>query len=145
MNFSLDTIKNKFRASPKKKALKEFGLIQRKTKSKHAWAGKHWSVAKVLLMIFVMVAAYFQYQFYEQINQDAFQSTAEVAPVGTSNIDVDSMFSVLTTERSRADFFAESLEYGPVSFDPSRYDIVLLPANTPTESTENNSTSSLAE
>ncbi len=144
MSLSFSAIKKKFAKDPKKKALQEFKRIQKKTTSKHAWSEQHWMMAKFLLVLALVAAAYFQYQFYEQINQGAFQSTADVPPVGTSNIDVDALFSVLTTERERADVFAESLEYGPISFDPSRYDVVLLPVATPDQDT-GNSTSTQAE
>lgn len=100
-------------------------LIQRKTKGLHGSVLNHWRLLKLMGVLVVSVVAFFQYSFHQKVNDEAFQSVSEVAPVGAKNIEADKLFSVLTKERSRSKLFSDSLAAGPVSFDPSKYDLFL--------------------
>ena len=105
--------------------LKQVLLVQRQTSGLHRSAWLHWRLANFLLVAIAAVVAFMQYNFYQRVNNEAFSSAAEVQPVGTRNIDAELLLDVLVDERGRSVEFVSSIESGPVSFDPSRYDIVL--------------------
>lgn len=121
----LKIIKKHFQVDKAVKVKKQVAKLRQKSKELYKKSSIHWSIVKVVFVVSSLVVSYFQYHLYQKVYNDAFQSTAEVFAVPAKNINVSKLFEVLTSERQRSDIFAKTVEVPPVSFDPSRYDVVL--------------------